>query len=147
MVKVPFPVHPELPVSAHVPVMVFPATAPERVRLLPPGDPDSTFIPNLPATLPLKSPLSANDPLSVSPETKHGELVLNPKLLMLRLPLVDSTMEVLKAKACVLCESIKVAVQFPLMLPPFLLLVPQPISAMPNTSKLASVIFIEEQLL
>ena len=77
--------------------MVLPLTTPDRVRVLPPGAPDCTFIPNLPATLPLKFPVSANEPLSVSPETKHGEFVEKLKLLMVRVPLVASASEVLKA--------------------------------------------------
>ena len=71
------PLHPEPPESVHVPEMVFPLTVPISVRVLPAGDPERTFIPNEPETLPLKFPLRVNVPDSVSPETKHGEFVEN----------------------------------------------------------------------
>jgi hypothetical protein len=73
MVKVPEPVQPVLPVRFHVPVIVFPLTAPDRVKVLPVGVDDCTVMPNLPFTLPLKFPPKMNDPLSVS-AAKHGEL-------------------------------------------------------------------------
>ena len=77
MVKVPFPVQPPLPLSVQVPEMVLPFALPERVSLFPDGSPDCTVKPNCPVTVPLKLPLSVNEPLSVSPETKHGEFVVN----------------------------------------------------------------------
>ena len=73
--KWPLPVQPELPIRVQFPVMEFPATVPFIVSVLPPGDPDWTFMPNAPDALPLKFPLSVNDPVAVSPDTKHGELV------------------------------------------------------------------------
>lgn len=97
MVNVPCPVHDGLPVSDQVPEMVFPLTVPDSVRLLPPGDPETTFIPKLPATLPLKFPLRANVPLSVSPLTKHAELLESLKLLMLTVLFELSVIEVLNA--------------------------------------------------
>lgn len=84
--KLPLPVQLVPPLNVQLPVMVLPLTTPDKVRVLPPGDPDCTFNPNLPATLPLKFPLRANEPLSVSPDTKHGEFVETPKLLMVRVP-------------------------------------------------------------
>ena len=80
-----------------MPVMVFPVTVPVSVRLFPPGDPETTFMPNLPATLPLKFPPSANVPLSVSPLTKHAELVEKLKLLTLSELFELSVIVVLKA--------------------------------------------------
>ena len=77
MVKCPLPVHPELPISVQFPEIEFPVIVPFMVRVLPPGDPDFTFIPNVPETFPLKFPLSENAPVAVSPLTKHGELVEN----------------------------------------------------------------------
>ena len=75
IVKWPLPVHPELPARVQFPVMELPATVPFSISVLPPGDPDCTFIPNDPDMLPLKFPLRVNDPVAVSPFTKHGELV------------------------------------------------------------------------
>jgi hypothetical protein len=87
IVNLPLPLQPELPARIHVPEIVPPLTVPVSVSVLPPGDPERTFIPNCPETLPLKFPLRANVPLSVSPETKHGELVEKWKLLMVNVPL------------------------------------------------------------
>ena len=77
MVNLPLAVQPDPPASVQVPVMVLPLTVPAIVRVLPAGFPDWTFMPKVPDTFPLKFPLSAKLPLSVSPETKHGELVEN----------------------------------------------------------------------
>lgn len=63
--------------SVQFPVIAFPAMVPVSVSVLPPGDPDLTFIPNVPETFPLKFPLKVNAPDAVSPLTKHGELVEN----------------------------------------------------------------------
>jgi hypothetical protein len=100
IVNFPLPLQPELPARTQVPEMVLLLTEPVRVSVLPPGDPDSTLIPNCPETLPLKFPLRANVPLSVSPETKHGELVEKWKLLTVNVPLEPvATKAVVKAKA------------------------------------------------
>jgi hypothetical protein len=56
-------------------VIAFPFTVPISFSVLPLGDPDTTLKVKVPVTLPLKSPVKANDPLSVSPDTKHGPLV------------------------------------------------------------------------
>ena len=77
IVKCPLPVHPELPMSVQFPVIAFPVIVPVRVSVLPPGDPDFTFIPKVPETLPLKFPPNVNAPVALSPLTKHGELVEN----------------------------------------------------------------------
>ena len=143
--NVPFPVQPGLPVSDQWPEMVFPLTVPDRVRLLPPGDPEATFIPNCPATLPVKFPLSAKVPLSVSPLTKQAELLEKLKLLMLSVLFELSVIEVLNASTCVPWASVNDAVQFPLMLPHLLLLLPQPsrVRAKPTRATAASFIFIK----
>jgi hypothetical protein len=56
-------------------VIAFPVIVPFIVSVFPPGDPDTTFIPYDPDTFPLKFPLNENEPVAVSPFTKHGELV------------------------------------------------------------------------
>src|SRR6202007_1694442 len=88
IVNVPLPLQPAPPARDQLPEIVFPLTVPVRVSVLPPGEPDRILIPNWPETLPLKFPLSANVPLSVSPDTKHAELVEKWKLLTVRVPLV-----------------------------------------------------------
>jgi hypothetical protein len=101
---------------------------------LPLGVPDSTIIPNLPVTLPLKFPLRAKVPVSVSPEAKHDEFVVKLNLLTLSVPSLFSMTEVVKLK---FCDPVSVAVQFPLMLPGFEL-EPQPESVNPTTSNIAT---------
>src|SRR5215475_12934857 len=86
MVKVPFPVQPPVPVKVQVPEMVLPFAVPSSASELPDGSPDCTFIPKVPFTFPLKFPLSVKEPVSVSPETKQGEFVVNLKLVMLSVP-------------------------------------------------------------
>lgn len=97
IVNVPFPVQLGLPVSDHMPAIVFAFTVPVSARALPPGDPETTFIPNLPATFPLKFPLSAKVPLAVSPLTKQAELVEKLRLLILSELFELSVIVVLKA--------------------------------------------------
>ena len=77
IVNEPFPVHPAPPVKDQVPEMAFPVAVPVNVSVLPAGDPDRTMKLNWPDTLPLKSPVNVKEPLSVSPDTKHGESLLN----------------------------------------------------------------------
>src|SRR5215475_1825287 len=133
MVKLPFPVQPGLPARIHVPDIVLPLIVPVRVRVFPPGDPDRTLMPNWPETLPLKSPVSANVPLSVSSETKQFEFVVKRKLLMVTDPLFPvACSAVEKANIWVPLVSVSVAVQLPLMLPDCLLLEPQPARVSPN---------------
>ncbi|HKF06293.1 MAG TPA: hypothetical protein VKB49_28505 [Candidatus Sulfotelmatobacter sp.] len=62
IVNEPDPVQPELPVRVHVPEMVLPLTAPDRVKELPVGMDDCTVMPNLPLALPLKFPPNVNEP-------------------------------------------------------------------------------------
>src|SRR3954467_14205382 len=138
MVKVPFPLQPPLPVRVQVPAIVFPLAAPESASVLPAGDPDCTVKPNLPFTLPLKSPLSVNEPVSVSPETKQGESVVKVKLETLRDPSPLTFSEVPKAKAVELLPLISVAFQLPLMFDALELFDPHPISARPIESTKAT---------
>ena len=129
IVNVPLPVQPPLPVSVHAPEIVLPLVVPESASVLPVGDPDSTVKPNFPFAVPLKFPLSVKEPLSVSPETKHGEFALNWKLEMLSEPSPLTVNEVPKSKTDELPPLINVAFHVPLMLEGFVLFEPQPISA------------------
>src|ERR1700757_3068695 len=136
MVKVPEPVQPLLPVRVQVPVMVLPfATVPLSFKLLPDGDPDCTVMPNLPFTWPLKFPPSVKEPLSVSPEAKHGELVVKLKLATLTDPSPFTDNDVPNAKLVVLPLPISVAFQFPLILVGLVLLEPHPTRTRPAMSK------------
>ena len=98
MVNVPLPVQLPLPVNVHVPEMVLPFAVPESASVLPAGDPDCTVKPNFPVTIPLKFPLRMKEPLSVSSDTKHGELVVKLKLETLSEPSPFTFNEVPKAK-------------------------------------------------
>jgi hypothetical protein len=98
IVKVPLPVQPPLPVNVHVPEMVLPFAVPESVRVFPAGDPDCTVKPNFPFAIPLKFPPSVKEPLSVSSDTKHGELVVKLKLETLSEPSPFTYNEVPKVK-------------------------------------------------
>jgi hypothetical protein len=129
MVNVPFPVQPLLPVRVHVPEIVLPFALPESASVLPVGDPDSTVKPNFPFTAPLKFPLSVKEPVSVSPETKHGELVVKLKLETLSEPSPFSFNEVPKVNTVAFPPLTNVAFHVPLMLDGFELFEPQPISA------------------
>jgi hypothetical protein len=143
MVKVPFPVQPLLPVKVHVPEIVLPFAVPLSVRVLPAGDPDCTVKPNLPFTFPLKLPLSVKEPLSVSPETKHGELVVKLKLETLSELSLFTVSAVPKVNTVALPLLISVAFHVPLMLAGFELFDPQPISArLINTTNVAANCFI-----
>jgi len=135
--KVPEPVQPPLPVKFHFPEIVFPATVPVSIRLLPEGTPDITDIPKLPETCPLKFPLRPNEPLSVSPEAKQGELVVNWKFVMFSDPSPFSTSDVAKLKTVELLLPIRVAFQVPLIFPD-LEFEPQPTRITPSTSNIAT---------
>ena len=116
MVKFPDPVQP-IPFKDHVPEIVFPLAVPDSVSVLPAGLPDCTTNWNFPVTLPLKSPISVNAPVSVSPDTKHGESVVKLKLLTLSEPSPFTTNDVPKVKMEVPFASVRVAFQIPLILP------------------------------
>jgi len=80
MVKLPLPVHSELPVRVQVPVIVFPFSVPVRLNVLPVGFPDVTTKETLPVTTLLELVVTLAFPLSVSPETKHVCVVKKLKL-------------------------------------------------------------------
>jgi hypothetical protein len=124
-VKVPEPVQPAEPVRDQFPEIVFPVAVPVSVSVLPLGDPDTTLKPKCPVTLPLKFPLKANDPLSVSPDTKHG-CPFDEKLnwLTLRVPSLFTAKDVPKLKFVLE----RVAVQVPFMFPCVELFEPHPTS-------------------
>jgi hypothetical protein len=134
IVKCPAPVQPELPVRFQFPVIELPVTVPLIVSVFPPGDPDFTVIPNAPETLPLKFPPSVNEPVAVSPVTKHGEFVEKFRLVTLSDPFDVCVIEVLNDSVGLLFASIKVAVQLPLIFPELLLLVPQPTRSSPTAN-------------
>jgi hypothetical protein len=91
--------------------------------VLPLGDPDTTLKPNWPVTLPLKFPVKPNDPLSVSPDTKHGcPFVEKLNWLTPKVPSLFTTSDVPKLKLV----SERAAVQVPLMFPCVELLEPHP---------------------
>ena len=139
IVNVPVPLQP-VPVSDHVPVIVLPAAVPVIVIVLPDGVPDCTVNPNDPLTLPLKFPLNVKDPLAVSPETKHGELLVNVRLLMLRelSPLTFSDVPNVKIEAWV--ESTSDALHVPLIEEAeFELLEPHPAKVKPITRSVSAV--------
>ena len=140
MVNVPFPVQPLLPVRVHVPEIVLPFAVPDSASVLPLGDPDSTVKPNFPFTAPLKFPLSVKEPVSVSPETKHGELVVKLKLETLSEPSPFTVKEVPKVNTVALPPLTNVAFHVPLMFEAVLLSEPQPVSTMPinNTNATAN---------
>jgi len=83
----------------------------------------------------LKFPLSTNDPLSVSPETKHDEFVEKEKLVTLSVPSLFTNSDVPKLNTVALLVSVSVAFQFPLILAGlFELFEPHPISVKLNAS-------------
>lgn len=138
IVNEPDPVQPELPVRVHVPVIVFPFTAPVRVKVLPVGVDDCTAMPNLPPTLPLKFPAKVKEPLSVS-DAKHGELVVKLKFVMFNDPSLLTVIEVPKAKTGEFPPLIRLAFHVPFtVLALELLFEPQPISTRPTTTTTAT---------
>jgi len=86
----------------------------------------------------LKFPLSANEPVSVSSDTKHGEFVEKVKVLTLSVPSLFTTSAVPKLNTAVLPVSVSVAFQLPLILAGlFELYEPHPISVKPTASNTA----------
>src|SRR5579863_9772387 len=140
MVNVPDPVQVELPVKVQLPVIVFPFTVPTRASALPEGVPDCTVMPNLPFTLPLKSPLKVNEPVSVSPDVKHDELVVKLKFVNATDPLLLLTVIVVpNANTGELPPLTKLAFQFPFTLLAFeLLFEPHPMRAMLIANRIAT---------
>src|SRR5579864_8440899 len=102
IVNVPEPVQPVPPIRVQLPEMVFPLTVPVSESVLPAGVPDVTVMPNEPFTWPLKFPLSVKDPDSVSPETKHDELVVNLKFVTFSDPSALTARDVPNVKTGVL---------------------------------------------
>lgn len=131
IVNVPLPVHPPVPVNRHWPEIVLPLAVPLSVSVLPEGLPDWTLNPNLPFTVPLKFPLSVNEPVSVSPDTKHGEFVVNWKFDTASEPSPLTFSEVPKLNTVVVPPLINEAFQVPLMFEAFELFEPQPLSTIP----------------
>src|SRR5882762_7401241 len=115
IVKVPDPLQPT-PVKDQVPVIKLPFAVPESCSVLPLGVTESTASWNFPVTFPLKLPVSANDPLSVSPDPKQDGLFEKVNLVTLSVPSLFTTRKVEKANIVLLPLSVSVAVQFPLML-------------------------------
>src|SRR5579871_3548313 len=130
MVKAPEPVQPVPPVSVQVPLMVLPVAVPVSLRVFPDGLPE--------ATVNLKLPLRVKEPLSVSPDTKQGELVVKLKLEMVSEPSPLTARDVPKLKTVVLFVSRSVAFHVPLIFPELLLLDPQPAKTSPSTSSAAT---------
>jgi hypothetical protein len=143
MVKTPLPAQPVVPVNVHVPVIVFPLTVPVSASVFPSGFADFTAKLNVPVTLPLKLPPNVNDPVAVSPETKHGEGELKVKLETLNVPSPFTTSDVPKVNAGLFPLSVSVAFQVPLTLAELLdeLFDPHPAIAKPTTSNRATAKF------
>jgi hypothetical protein len=147
MENVPEPVQPELPVNVQLPEIVFPAALPVNVRVFPVGVPDCTIIPKLPFTWPLKFPARVNEPVSVSPVTKHGELVVNLKFKTLTDPLLFTWSDVPKARTVELLFPMRVAFHVPLRLDGFVLFAPHPAKTKPTSTNNATAnCFITESL-
>jgi hypothetical protein len=137
IVNEPAPVQPALPVNVHVPEIVLPFAVPESVKSFPEGDPESTEKPKLPFIWPLKFPLRVKEPLSVSPETKHGESVVKLKFEIDKELSPFTFSDVPKVnRACPPLLLVSVAFQVPLMLDGFEF-EPQPISVTLATSSAA----------
>ena|SRR5581483_2678381 len=137
MVNEPEPVQPVLPVSVQVPEIELPLSVPASVSVFPDGDVDWIVIPKVPLVFPLKSPVTPNDPVSVAPLAKHGELVVKLKLVTLRVPSPLAFNDVPNWNIVLLLLPTSVALQVPLTLFAFELLEPHPIRVMPNNSSTA----------
>jgi hypothetical protein len=112
IVKVPDPEHP--PVKIHVPVTVLLFTVPVRVRVLPGGVPDTMVNWKAPVILPLRSPLSTNDPVSVPPEVKQSVEVVKVRFVPVTTVVVLACVsDVVNVKAGVVSGFVSVAVQLP----------------------------------
>jgi hypothetical protein len=93
-------------------------------------------IPNPPVTFPLKFPLRVKDPVSVSPEAKHGDELVKLKLVTVTSVPLLCVSEVVNLKAGELSVLVSDAVQFPLMLPEFELPPPQALSTNPSATSI-----------
>jgi hypothetical protein len=137
MVKVPERVQPGLPVKVQLPEIEFPAAVPVNVRVFPDGVPDRTINPKVPFTRPLRFAASVNEPLSVSPMTKHGELVVNWKFTKLTEPSLFTWRDVPKARTVELLSPIRVAFQVPLKLDGWVVFEPHPVKTRPTSTNKA----------
>lgn len=138
MENVPEPVQPGLPVNVQLPEIVFPATLPVNLRVFPDGVPDCTIIAKLPFTWPLKFPVRVNEPVAVSPMTKHGELVVNLKFKTLTEPLLFTWSDVPKARTVELLFPMRVAFHVPLRLDALVLFEPHPVKTKPTSTNAAT---------
>ena len=130
---------PELPVNVQLPEIVLPPlTFPLSASMLPEGVPDCTFMPNLPFTFPLRFPLSVKDPVSVSPDAKHGEFVVKLKFTTVNEPSLFTVNPVPKLKSVVVLLLSRDAFHVPLRLAGFVLLDPHPTRVRPTASKATS---------
>jgi hypothetical protein len=145
-VNVPLPVHPlPVPAKTHDPLIEPPFTVPVKFNAALFPFPEVAVNKNLPETLPLKFPLSTNDPVSVPCVIEQlGSLVVKLKLLTVSAPLlVFSDKDVVKSNTGLLLESVSAAVQFPFTFPPLPLLPePHPASIIPATTIIAATNFI-----
>jgi hypothetical protein len=126
--------------------MALPVTVPLSTNVLPPGEPDCTFIPNDPDMFPLKSPLSVNDPARGFTRNKAGGIGGEVEIRKAQRSVVTCAIEVVNESACALFVSVSVAVQLPFMFPE-LLLVPQPTRTSPTANKIATASFCIDQTL
>jgi hypothetical protein len=115
IVKVPVPVHP--PLRTHVPAMVLLVTVPVRVNALPAGVPDTIVNWKAPVTLPLRFPLSTNDPVCVPPEVKQPVVVVKLRFVPVTTVLFPCASDVVNMKAGVVSAFVNVAVQLPVTVP------------------------------
>jgi hypothetical protein len=137
-----------VPVKVQVPEIVFPFAVPVSVSVFPLGDPECTVNPNCPLTLPLKFPLNVKVPVATSPETKHGEWVVNWNVLTVIAPAPVAISEVPNANSWTPFISVRVAFQLPVIFPAPVELVPHPASTTHTiTSIAAASFFIKHRLL
>jgi hypothetical protein len=116
-VKFPDPLHPDVtPVNIHDPVMVLLLRIPVMVRTLPLGFEDCTVNSKLPVVTPLVLPLNVRPPVSDEMDTKQGVAVLKVKLVPVIVVPLLSFKVVVNENAAVPSASVRVALQFPLML-------------------------------
>jgi hypothetical protein len=109
-----------VPVRVHVPEMLLPFTVPFMVSVLLFGLPDIRLRPKLPVTLPLKFPLSTNDPVSLVTVNEHASEVKLKLLTVTDDPLPVAVKVVPKAKTGFPFASVRAAVQLPSTLPEWL---------------------------
>jgi hypothetical protein len=146
IVKLPLVAQFVVPVRVHVPEIVFPFTVPFMASVLLFGLPDIKLRPKLPLTLPLKFPLSTNDPVSLVTVNEHASEVKLKLLTVTDDPLPVAVKLVPKAKTGFPFASVRAAVQLPLIFPEWL---PEPHPARVNAAPISIAIttFFMEKLL